>query len=687
MIQATGGIEGSAASGHTPEAVGTDEPRATAPTWKSGETGVAVDPRLAFRPAQGEIPTAPGVYRFSDRYGRVLYIGKAKNLRARLANYFQPMHSLQPRTRRMVSLAAKLDWTVVATDTESLVLEHTWITEFKPPFNVQFKDDKTYPYLAVTLREDAPRLIITRNEKIRGAKYFGPYPKVWALKETTALLQQAFPIRTCNDADYKRAMASGRPCLAGQIGRCHGPCSRLISVAAHRERVEELVAFLGGGDTSQLRRLQREMRDAAAEQRYEDAGRLRDQVQAVEHVLEKNAVVLGADVNLDVFGLRADELAAAAHQFIIRGGRIRGERSWIVDVELDDSPSTLLEQVIQSAYEGEREPPPEVLVPLIPEGHEALEEALSALRPRRGRVRLRVPERGEKVQLMERATLNAGEHLIRHKMKRAADLTARTDALAELQRALDMDEPPLRIECVDVSHLQGTGVVASLVVFEDGLPAKGAYRKYRIEETTDDTDSIYQVVSRRAAQLVQARAAGEAPSGIYRDRPQLLIVDGGEPQVKAAARALAEAGITDVALCGVAKRLEELWLPEDPFPVILPRTSEALFLVQRVRDEAHRFAITFQRQRRSASIASKLSDVPGLGPKRVQGLLRHFGSVARLKEASLAELAAAPGLGPKLAEQVRAHLVSGASEDPAKPAAGAKLDAAADQAPKEEGVE
>ena len=676
MIAISGGIEG-------PDAAAPPDGDAVGDGGSGG--GVPGDVRAAFRPAQGEIPTSPGVYRFSDKYGRVLYIGKAKNLRARLANYFQPLHSLMPRTRRMLALAAKLDWTVVATDTESLVLEHTWITEFKPPFNVQFKDDKTYPYLAVTLREESPRLIITRNEKIRGARYFGPYPKVWALRETTALLQQAFPIRTCNDADYKRAMSSGRPCLAGQIGRCHGPCSRLISIEAHRTRVEELVAFLAGGDTSHLRALQSGMREAALEQRYEDAARLRDQVQAVQHVLEKNAVVLGHDVNLDVFGLRADELAAAAHQFIIRGGRIRGERSWIVDVELDDSPGTLLEQVVQSAYEGDREPPPEILVPLLPEGEAALENALSAQRPRRGRVRLRVPERGEKVQLMERAVLNAGEHLIRHKLKRAADLTARTDALAELQRALGMSEAPLRIECIDVSHLQGTGVVASLVVFEDGLPAKGAYRKYRIEETRDDTDSINQVVARRAAQLNQAREAGEQPSGIYRDRPQLLIVDGGEPQVKAAARALADAGITDIALCGVAKRLEELWLPGDPFPVILPRTSEALFLVQRVRDEAHRFAITFQRQRRSTAIASQLSEIPGLGPKRVQGLLKHFGSVARLRAASQEELAAAPGLGPKLAEQVRAHLNAGPEDPGPEEGADAKLEAASTAEPGEEG--
>ncbi|MGD9607485.1 MAG: UvrB/UvrC motif-containing protein, partial [Leucobacter sp.] len=337
------------------------------------EPGVGAEPegrdrRASFRPAQGEIPTSPGVYRFSDRHGRVLYIGKAKNLRARLANYFQPLRSIPPRTQRMLALAARLDWTVVATDTESLVLEHTWITEFQPPFNVQFKDDKTYPYFAVTLRDEAPRLLITRNEKIRGARYFGPYPKVWALRETAQLLQQAFPIRTCNDADYRRAMQTGRPCLAGQIGRCAGPCSGRIGIQEHRERVNELVSFLSGGDDSHLRALQRGMRDAAAEQRYEDAARLRDQVTAVEHVMERNSVALGLDVDADVFGLRSDELSAAVHQFIVRGGRIRGERSWVVDVELDDSPSTLLEQVIQSAYEGDREPPPEILVPLLPEG-------------------------------------------------------------------------------------------------------------------------------------------------------------------------------------------------------------------------------------------------------------------------------------------------------------------------------
>ena len=373
-----------------------------------------------------------------------------------------------------------------------------------------------------------------------------------------SLLQQAYPIRTCNDADYRRAMQSSRPCLAGQIGRCHGPCSGKITLAAHRLRVDGVVAFLAGADDSAVRKLQRDMAEAASELRYEDAARLRDQVDAVQHVMERNTAALSFDVDADVFGIKVDELSAAAHQFIVRGGRIRGERSWVVDVELDEQPSALLEQVIQAAYEGEREPPPQILVPILPDNHAPLEDALRANRPSRGRVRIQVPERGDKARLMDRALLNAGEHLLRHKLKRAADITARTDALAELQQALGMSEPPLRIEGIDVSHLQGTGVVASLMVFEAALPAKRAYRKYRIDATTDDTDSIYQVVSRRAQQLRQAEDSGEAPSGRYRDRPQLLIIDGGRPQVAAAARALEEVGIRDIALVGIAKRLEEL---------------------------------------------------------------------------------------------------------------------------------
>ncbi|WP_167142234.1 excinuclease ABC subunit UvrC [Canibacter zhoujuaniae] len=613
-----------------------------------------VDNRKAFKPQSGEVPTDPGVYRFSDRHGRVLYIGKAKNLRNRLANYFQPLHTLQPRTQLMVQLAAKVDWTVVASDTESLVLEHSWINEFRPPFNVQFKDDKSYPYLVVLMGDEAPRAIISRKEGIKKAKYFGPYPKVWALRETLDLVQQAFPLRTCNDADYSRAMRSGRPCLASQIGRCHGPCSMRVSIAEHRERAKEMVRFLRSLDRRFVRQVESQMRDAAAAQRFEEAAKLRDRLQALEHILEKQAVVFASEVNADFFGYYANELLGAVHQFKVRAGRIRGERSWIVEVGPDDSAGTVLEQVLQSVYEREA-PPKRIITSALPENAADLSEVLKQRHGLRALPQIKVAERGEKARLLESAVKNAGEHLLRNSLRRTNDITARTDALAELQQYLGLAEPPLRIEAIDVSHLQGTNVVASLVVFEDGLPAKGAYRKYKVVEANNDVDSIRQVVARRAAAL--GKADELAPEvGLYRARPQLLLIDGGQPQVAAAAAALEEAGITDIAVAGIAKRLEELWLPEDDFPVILPRNSEALFLVQRLRDEAHRFAITFQKQRRSKALATELSEIPGVGQARVKALLRTFGSVKRVRSASIAELGAVPGVGESLASVIYEHL-------------------------------
>lgn len=612
----------------------------------------ADDNRAAFKPAKGEIPTSPGVYRFSDRHGRVLYIGKAKNLRNRVSNYFQPFERLQPRTQQMLRLAAAVDWTVVSTDTESLLLEHTWITRYKPPYNVVFKDDKSYPYLAVTLASEAPRLIVTRNEKIRGAKYFGPYPKVRMLKQTLQLLQQVFPIRTCNDADYKRAIESKKPCLSGQIGRCNGPCSQRVTVAEHRETVNQLLQFLNSPSPGLAKEFRREMLAAAEAHDFERAALYRDRIQALEQLMEQNSVVLSLDTNADLFGLYGDEFAAAVHQFIVRGGRILGERSWVVDLDVADSQESLMSAVLQTAYT-DREPPQTIYVSLPPADSEAVQQLLAAKRPRGGKVSIKQPARGDKLRLLNAAVKNAGENLTRHRLKRTNDLTSRTDALAELQAAIGMEVPPLRIECIDVSHLQGTNVVASLVVFEDGLPAKGAYRKYKIAKTSDDTDSIYQVVKRRATQILAAQNELELKElGRYRDRPQLLIVDGGKPQVAAAARALSEVGITDIALCGIAKRLEELWLQDDEFPVILPRNSEALYLVQRARDEAHRFAITFQRQQRSKGIRTKLDEIPGLGQTRISALLKHFGSVKRLAAASEEEIAAVPGIGAVLAAAI-----------------------------------
>lgn len=631
-------------------------------------SGVA-DNRARFRPAHGEVPTVPGVYRFSDRHGRVLYIGKAKNLRSRVSNYFGPLAALNPRTQRMLALATQVDWTVVSTDTEALVLEHTWINEFAPPFNVQFRDDKSYPYFAVTLAADAPRLLITRNQNVKGARYFGPFPKVWAVRESAALLHKAFPIRTCNDADYRRAMTTGIPCLASQIGRCHGPCSHRISLEEHRDQVMKLVAFLSGHDSAELRKLRTEMKRAASEQEYELAANLRDRISAAEHILENNGIVLRESVNADVYGLFADDLACAVHQFIIRSGRIRGERSWIVDVQLNESHSDLMSALLQDAYlnaqgsssaraladEDARQsrPPAQIIVSELPTDVELLAGILS--KSRGSKVLITQPSRGEKQDIVERARVNAREHLQRHKLKRAADILTRTDGLAEIQEALQLTEVPLRIECVDISHLSGTNVVGSLVVFEDGLPAKSNYRHYRIDETSDDTDSIYQVVRRRYARLLEDT---EESSEVRRNRvwPELLIVDGGQPQVAAAQRALSELGVTSVALCGVAKRLEELWIPSQDFPVIMPRSSEGLFLIQRIRDEAHRFAITFQRQKRSNAIESSLSDLPGLGEKRVRALLQRFKSLKRLSHASVEEIASIPGIGDQLAGDIHARL-------------------------------
>jgi len=612
---------------------------------------------LPYRPKQGEIPTTPGVYRFRDAEGRILYVGKAKNLRARLSNYFAPLHTLHERTRRMVTTAASVEWTVVGSDVEALQLEYMWIQEFSPPFNVRYKDDKSYPYLAVTLGDEAPRVIVTRNRRIPKAKYFGPYPKVWAVHEVIDLMIKVFPIRTCSDASYKKAMATGRPCFPGQIGRCGGPCSMKVSIEEHRAIVDDFIAFLSGGDQRFTRELTRRMQDAAAAMEYEAAAMYRDKLQAIEAVLGKSALVLSDDTDADLFGIAEDELAAAVQHFVVRGGRVRGVRATTVDKELDISGPELVDQVIQRTYgdaSGD-DIPKQVLVPVLPEDAAELEQWLRAKRGRN--VTLQVAQRGRKAELMKTATMNAQQALMLYKTRRTSDYVARTQALTDLQEALELPEAPLRIECYDVSHLSGTNVVASMVVFEDGLPRKDQYRSFTIAQTTDDTDSIHQVLTRRLAYL--DRADEEDPNRTrprFAYPPQLLIVDGGRPQVEAAARALAESGHTEIALCGIAKRLEEIWLPGEEYPVILPRTSEALYLVQRLRDEAHRFAITHQRKRRKRDITSVLSEVPGLGEARIKALLRHFGSVAALKRATPEEIAELPGIGPKLARSVHAHL-------------------------------
>jgi excinuclease ABC subunit C len=563
----------------------------------------------------------------------------------------------------MVTTASSVEWTVVSTDVDSLQLEYMWIKEFDPPFNVRYKDDKSYPFMAITLADEAPRVLVTRNRKIPGARYFGPYPKVWAVHDTIDLMIKAFPIRTCSDASYRRAMQTGRPCFPGQIGKCGGPCSMTVTIEEHRAMVDDFVAFMAGGDERFTRDLTKRMHAASAAMDYEAAAKYRDKLASIEAVLGKSALVLPADEDADLFGVAEDELSAAVHQFVIRGGRVRGVRSLALDKELDISGAELIDQVLQRVYGDSTDIPRRVLVPALPDDAAELE---LWLRDRRGRkVEIAVAQRGQRAELMRTATLNAQQALLRHKTRRTSDYVARTQALTDLQEALGMSEAPLRIECFDISHLGGTNVVASMVVFEDGLPRKDQYRSFNIAETTDDTDSMYQVLMRRLARVDSTREedaedAEDVATGKRKPRfayrPQLLIVDGGQPQVQAAARALRDSGRTDIALCGIAKRLEEIWLPGDDFPVILPRTSEALYLVQRLRDEAHRFAITHQRRRRRRDITSVLHEIPGLGESRIKALLRHFGSVTALRAATAEQICEVSGIGPTLAVNIHAHL-------------------------------
>jgi excinuclease ABC subunit C len=644
---------------------------------------------VSYRPKAGEIPMQPGVYRFRDATGRVLYVGKAKSLRARLSNYFAPLRSLHERTRRMVTTAASVEWTVVATEFEALQLEFTWIKEFNPPFNVQFRDDKTYPYLAVTLGEEVPRVMITRNRQIKDARYFGPYTKVWAIRDTMDLMLKAIPMRSCTDGVYRRAELTGRPCLLGDIGKCVAPCVGRVTKEEHRAVADDFVSFMAGNDTSQIRALTDRMKAAASVQDYEAAARHRDSIQALEAAMEKSAVVLSDNVDADVFGIADDELAASVQQFIVRGGRIRGVRSWVVDKELDVDLAELVETVLENAYE-DSTPPREILVPVLPDDTPELELWLTARRlegedsrgrVQAGKVALRVAQRGEKAALAQTVTMNAKNALVLYKTRRSSDFVARSKSLGDIRDALGMGEAPLRMECFDVSHLSGTNIVASMVVFEDGLPRKDQYRRFSIPNSTDDTESIYQVITRRLAYLKDPVAAeGSVPAGEsaaddaalgeaaaahdsaraakFSYPPNLLIVDGGQPQVAAAARALAESGITGIQLAGIAKRLEEIWLPDSDYPVILPRNSDALFLVQRIRDEAHRFAITYQRARRKRDITSVLGEIPGLGPSRVKELLRHFGSVSQLKQASPDQIAEVKGVGQTLAGVIHERLAS-----------------------------
>ena len=615
--------------------------------------------QLSFRPKTSEIPTEPGVYRWFDKNGRILYVGKAKNLRARLSSYFAPLDSLHSRTRRMVTSAADVQWTIVKTEYEALQLEFQWIKEFSPPFNIRFKDDKSYPYLAISSGDTYPRAYITRNRELPGHKYFGPYTNAWAIRETLDTLLKVYPVRSCSSGVFNRAKSTNRACLLADIGKCSAPCVERISKEDHKKLSNDFADFMSGGDNKHIESLRARMLVASDEQHYERAAKLRDNIEALEAVLEKSTVVFNDQTDADLFAIADDELAAAVQLFIVRGGRIRGVRGWVVDKELERDMQELVEYVIQNVYSASKrgtasEIPKEIIVPDTSLDLSALQLWLSELRG--SKVDIRVARRGDKRALQETAMTNAQHALSVYKMRRSTDFTARADALAGIQRALSLTDAPLRIECFDVSHLNGTDVVASMVVFEDGLAKKDQYRRFAISETTDDTDSIYQVLMRRLKYLKAPETDLDADPTKFSYRPNLLIVDGGQPQVSAAMRALADSGITDLAVCGIAKRLEEVWLPGESFPVILPRATDELFLLQRIRDEAHRFAITYQRTKRSSAISSTLSEIAGLGDKRVAALLKHFGSAKRLRLATVDEIAEVAGIGKALAQQITASL-------------------------------
>ncbi len=615
--------------------------------------------QLSFRPNTSEIPTEPGVYRWFDKNGRILYVGKAKNLRARLSSYFAPLESLHSRTRRMVTSAADVQWTIVKTEYEALQLEFQWIKEFQPPFNIRFKDDKSYPYLAISSGDAYPRAYITRNRELPGHKYFGPYTNAWAIRETLDTLLKVYPVRSCSAGVFNRAKSTNRACLLADIGKCSAPCVERISKEDHKKLSNDFADFMGGGDSKHIESLRARMLVASDEQHYERAAKLRDNIEALEAVLEKSTVVFNDQTDADLFAIADDELAAAVQMFIVRGGRIRGVRGWVVDKELERDMQELVEYVIQNVYAASKrgtasEIPKEVIVPDTSLDLSALQLWLSDLRG--SKVDIRVARRGDKRALQETAMTNAQHALSVYKMRRSTDFTARADALAGIQRALSLRDAPLRIECFDVSHLAGTDVVASMVVFEDGLAKKDQYRRFSISETTDDTDSIYQVLMRRLKYLKAPETDLDADPTKFSYQPNLLIVDGGQPQVSAAMRALSDSGITDLAVCGIAKRLEEVWLPGESFPVILPRATDELFLLQRIRDEAHRFAIAFQRTKRSSAISSTLAEIAGLGDKRVAALLKHFGSAKRLRLATVDEISEVAGIGKALAQQITASL-------------------------------
>ncbi|AUD74729.1 Excinuclease ABC subunit C [Bifidobacterium breve] len=775
---------------------GAEESAATAKVNANGAPLLG-DSRDLFRPKTSDIPAKPGVYKWRDGQGRVIYVGKAKNLRNRLTNYFQPLYLLHPRTQTMVLTARSLEWTVVATELESLTLEYTWIKEFDPRFNVQFRDDKTYPYLAVSTGEQVPRVWVTRSRKRRDTRYFGPYAKVWELRHSLDRLLRTFPVRTCTTNVFHKAQLTGRPCLLASIGKCSAPCVNQIEADEHRRLCEQLVGVMTGRlGRPYIAQLTRDMKEASAELEFEKAARLRDQIQMLETVVQQNAVVFDQDVDADVFGFASDELEASVHAFYVRAGSIRGERNWSVERVEDIADTDLMADLLVQVYSDEagndhpqsaaptapasggenaavlplagagtrsvtgggaatistsREAigstqtltamdaiaraqatrerntrqettgrvdllapiapvPREIIVPIEPSRRAELESWLTDQRG--GAVTIRVASRGDKKQLMDRANENANQALQRSKMSRISDMGARTQAMNDVAKALGLNQAPLRIECYDISNTVGGAFqVASMVVFEDAIAKKSEYRRFSIrgkdgQGAVDDLSALYETLTRRfkhdniagdsgesidaeqraaKAEQQQEQSASDVngtssttPAAItdassfadssevvqqntnrhhFAYKPNLVVVDGGKPQVMAAAKALKDCGVDDVAVCGLAKRLEEVWVPDDDYPIILKRQSEGMYLLQRVRDESHRFAITYHRQqRRKGALRSALDEIPGIGESYQKRLLNHFGSVKAMRMASVEDFEQVKGVGHAKAEALYAAL-------------------------------
>ena len=632
----------------------------------------------SYRPAPGSIPTDPGVYRFSDPYGQVVYVGKAKNLRNRLNSYFADPAGLHFRTQTMLRTAAAVSWTVVRNEVEALQLEYTWIKQFDPRFNIKYRDDKSYPWLCVTWSEEFPRVFVGRGVKRKGWRYYGPFGQAWAVRESVDLLLRVFPMRSCSNGVFRNAVASNRPCLLGHIGKCSAPCVGRVTADEHREIADDFCAFWAGQTRTLERKLARQMRAASEAQEYERAAVIRDSLDALRQATERNAIVLPDGTNADVLAVAADPLEVAVQIFHVRSGRVRGERGWVADRTNDEAVDELVEGFLVSLYADEQgfqtntgsSIPAEIIIESSLPSGEVLEQLLSEQRG--GRVRVHVPQRGPKRELLDTVARNAAEALALHKTKRASDLGTRGRALEELQEALGMTSAPLRIEGFDISHLQGTEVVGSMVVFEDGLARKSEYRRFVIKsfKGSNDIAAMDEVLRRRFKRLLADREAmaeagtdDEGPqlidptTGVPRKfayAPALVVVDGGLPQVNAAQQMLDDLGLaSEITLIGLAKRLEGVWMPGEEYPLILPRASEALYLLQRVRDESHRFAIGHHRGRRSkAMVESALDGLPGLGEVRRTTLLNHFGSLKKLRAATREELESLPGFGPATAQAV-----------------------------------